>query len=56
MATGSHMSNSFGFRDSKGFQPFLSGLKGYRNVYAAQAFDPSASLSCKRFTATWFPV
>lgn len=40
MATGSHMSNSFGFRDSKGFQPFLSGLKGYRNVYAAQAFEP----------------
>lgn len=40
MATGSHMSNSFGFRDSKGFQSFMTGLKGYRNVYASQTFEP----------------
>ena len=38
MATGSHMSNSFGFRDSKGFQPFLSGLKGYRKRLCGAGF------------------
>lgn len=40
MATGAHMSNTFGFRDSKGFQPFMSDLKGYQNVYATQTFEP----------------
>lgn len=39
MATGAHMSNSFGFRDSKGFQCLFEDLNGYRNVYPTQTFE-----------------
>lgn len=39
MAIGCEMANNFGFRDSKGFQPLLSDLKGYRNVWPGQTFE-----------------
>ncbi len=38
-AIGAGMSNEFGFRNANTFQPFLSDLEGYHNVYPTQQFE-----------------